>query len=45
MSLIRYEFSAKLWKFEGKGGWYFISLPQDLAQEIRSYSKYLEEGW
>ena len=45
MSLIRYAFSSKLWKFDGKGGWYFVSLPQDLAQEIRSHSKSLEEGW
>lgn len=36
-----YRFSAKVWYSE----WYFVSLPQDMAREIREKFKLLEEGW
>jgi hypothetical protein len=31
-----YVFSAELWQYEGPGGWYFVSLPSDVADEIRA---------
>ncbi|OJU74745.1 MAG: hypothetical protein BGO09_08305 [Bacteroidetes bacterium 47-18] len=42
---IKYEFSAKVWQHAGQGGWHFISLPEDLAKEIRYNLKWQEEGW
>lgn len=42
---IKYDFSSKLWKSGGPGGWHFISLPNDLAKEIRENLKWQEEGW
>lgn len=42
---ILYEFTACPWKYEGKGGWYFVSLPVTLSQEIRTTLKWQEEGW
>lgn len=36
-----YSFSAKVWYSE----WYFVSLPEDMANEIRTQFKLLEEGW
>lgn len=42
---IKYEFQAKPWKYNGPGGWHFVSLPVDLAKEIRLTLKYEEEGW
>lgn len=42
---IRYEFTAKIWLYEGPGGWHFVSLPKDLAKEIRDHLKSEEEGW
>ena len=38
---IVYTFSAKVWYSE----WYFVSLPQDVAGEIREKFQFLEEGW
>ena len=29
-----FAFKAEVWKHEGSGGWYFISLPEDIADEI-----------
>ena len=42
---IKYEFSNRLWRHPSQGGWYFISLPERLAQEIRVTVKWQEEGW
>lgn len=42
---IRYEFPAEVWQYAGSGGWYFVSLPLDLAAEIRENLKWQEEGW
>ena len=42
---IQYKFKAKPWQYNGPNGWYFISLPFDIANEIREYYKSEEEGW
>lgn len=42
---IEYAFSAEIWKYSGPNGWYFVSLPTDIALEIRENLKWQEEGW
>ncbi len=42
---IKYQFTAQIWRYEGAGGWYFISLPPELSAEIRSLLRSEEEGW
>ncbi|MFM8363495.1 MAG: DUF1905 domain-containing protein [Haliscomenobacter sp.] len=42
---IKYEFSANVWKHPAPSAWYFISLPQEISNEIREYFKGQEEGW
>lgn len=42
---IKYEFEAKPWLYDGPAAWHFISLPVELAQEIRSLLKSEEKGW
>ncbi|MDR2145507.1 MAG: DUF1905 domain-containing protein [Tannerella sp.] len=42
---IQYQFSSKLWRTAESGGWYFISLPNELSEEIREMFKTQEEGW
>lgn len=42
---IKYEFSAECWQHASPGGWYFISLPKTIAQEIRAALQTEEEGW
>lgn len=29
-----FEFSSQLWLYPGEGAWYFLTLPNDLADEI-----------
>lgn len=42
---VQYQFIAKPWQHQGPGGWYFVSLPTKLSQEIRTVFKMDEEGW
>ncbi|MFM7757551.1 MAG: DUF1905 domain-containing protein [Crocinitomicaceae bacterium] len=42
---IAYQFSAVVWQYSQTGGWYFVSLPIELATEIRELFKTQEEGW
>lgn len=39
------EFKAKLWKWEGKSAWCFISLPKDYYDEIRTISSLLKKSF
>ncbi len=41
----KYQFKGKLWISKGTGGWYFVTLPRGLSQEIRKYHGENEEGW
>ncbi|MCC7029572.1 MAG: DUF1905 domain-containing protein [Chitinophagaceae bacterium] len=42
---IKYEFSGQPWKYQGAAAWHFISLPAELATEIRTNLQSEEEGW
>ena len=42
---ITYTFSSVIWQHGAPGGWHFVSLPEELATEIRTHLKWQEEGW
>ena len=42
---IKYDFTGKVWQHSSPGGWYFVSLPTEIAKEIRSVLRTEEEGW
>ena len=42
---IRYQFSAKTWQHASPGGWHFVSMPKEIAKEIRDALQSEEEGW
>jgi hypothetical protein len=42
---IKYEFTAKHWQHAGPAAWHFVSLPNELAREVRNVLKSEEEGW
>jgi len=41
----KYLFKAKVWKYKGKAGWYFVTLPAVLSKKIRKSHGLSEEGW
>jgi hypothetical protein len=42
---IKYQFSAVIWQYGAAGSWHFVSLPMELAKEIRENLRWQEEGW
>lgn len=42
---IKYQFSSKVWLHSAPTGWHFVSLPIEIAAEIRENLKWQEEGW
>ncbi|MCB9255841.1 MAG: DUF1905 domain-containing protein [Chitinophagales bacterium] len=42
---IKYTFSGSLWRYQGEGAWYFVSLPKEVSEEIRGNLQWQEEGW
>ena len=45
MKGIKYQFTAKPWQYKGTGGWHFVSLPHEMAKEIRHALRSEEQGW
>jgi len=41
----QYEFSAVLWVWQGKGAWYFVTLPEDISQEIKDGYPFTGRGF
>jgi hypothetical protein len=31
-----YSFTGKVWRYAGKAAWYFVTLPEELADEIKA---------
>jgi hypothetical protein len=42
---IKFQFSGVIWKYSGKGAWYFVTIPEELSREIRDTAQWQEEGW
>lgn len=42
---IKYDFTAVIWQHNSSGGWYFVTLPIELSNEIRENLQWQEEGW
>lgn len=40
-----YSFTGKLWKYRGKGGWFFVTIPKSVSKKIREVHHASEEGW
>ena len=41
----QYTFSAPVWVYPGAGGWHFVTLPQDVTDDIRSLFHGVARGW
>lgn len=38
MDRIEHSFKARLWLYQGKGAWHFVTLPKAAADEIRFFN-------
>lgn len=42
---MEFEFSNEIWEWRGPAPFYFVSVPDDQAEEIREAAKVLSYGW
>jgi hypothetical protein len=42
---LRYSFKAPLWRYAGPAAWHFLTLPKDLAVEIRENTAHARGGF
>ena len=42
---MEFEFSNEIWEWRGPAPFYFVSVPEDQAEEIRDAAKVLTYGW
>lgn len=42
---LTYSFNEALWLYHGEGAWYFITLPIEYAEEIKSLSNPIKRGF
>lgn len=40
-----YTFSAPVWIYPGAGGWHFVTLPDEIVDDIRTLFHGIERGW
>jgi len=45
MSDSSFTFKAKLWMYQGKGAWFFVTLPKEQSERIRFLSGRKRRGW
>jgi len=41
----QYTFTAPVGHYPGKGGWYFVTIPQDVSDDIGTLFQGLSRGW
>lgn len=39
------RFEAEVWEHPGEGGWHFLTLPVDLAEEVRARAGHVARGF
>lgn len=44
-SKFKYSFEGKVWRSKGPGGWYFVTLPKLVSDQIKETHRVSEEGW
>jgi hypothetical protein len=40
-----YAIKAKVWQHSGMGGWYFVTIPTQEAQDIDDHFGFAKRGW
>ncbi|MEU0541283.1 DUF1905 domain-containing protein [Nocardia sp. NPDC005978] len=45
MANARYSFDGELWEWEGKASWHFVSVPEELADEIEALHGHNANGF
>ena len=42
---LEFSFDGTMWKYSGKAAWYFVTLPVDMSEDIKAFTRHLKTGW
>jgi hypothetical protein len=42
---LNFEISTRLWKYQGKSAWHFITLPEKESDEVRFFAAAKKSAW
>lgn len=42
---LEFSFTGKLWEYSGKGSWHFVTVPESMSGDIRTFTKHLAKGF
>ena len=42
---INFTFTSNLWMYQGKGAWFFITLPKEESEQIKFVNSHYRRGW
>jgi hypothetical protein len=42
---LEFTFSSKIWVYQGKAAWFFVTLPKDDSEQIKFFNHYKHRGW
>lgn len=42
---MKYLFQAELWLYQGKGAWFFVTLPKEESAQIKILTSHSRKGW
>lgn len=45
MDTVDFEFSGEVWEWRGPAPYYFVSVPEDLCDEVREAGELVSYGW
>lgn len=45
MITLDFAFKAELWEHQGKGSWHFVTLPADISEDVKAFTKENARGF
>ncbi|XVJ51434.1 MAG: DUF1905 domain-containing protein [Vampirovibrio sp.] len=42
---LEFTFSGKIWMYQGKGAWFFVTIPKDESEQIKFFNNHKRRGW
>jgi len=45
MKYNQYKFKSNVWLYPGMAGWHFVSIPQDISEDIKNHFGGMKRGW
>ncbi len=45
MKYNEYEITTRVWLYPDMGGWHFVTIPEDISEDIKRHFQTIKRGW